>query len=338
MAYWQGGKCFLHGSNQSHTAAVPNIARYIGIKPKDLVFIAEYCGGGFGSKIPGYPIMAIAGAAVEEAQPAGDACASRASRNTRIGSARPGFQGHVKLGFREDGKLLAADLYIVQENGPHIGGGDFRSAGNALSLVYQPMAMRFRAIPVLTNTPLRRSAARSGREPARAGDRADDRQGGAPADIDRVEIRMINAPDSNGKIGADHGPVTSAFLKEALDKGAAMFNWDEKKQRSGQKNGTKVTGIGIGQGYHSAGSNGFDGLRAHHPRRQAARPYRRRQSRHLLALGDRPGRRRTCSMSLGRTSSSSAATAGAACPGTSPRPAASPPRPNRAPTTSRRWT
>jgi len=28
---------------------VPNIARYIGIEPKDLVFIAEYCGDGFGS-------------------------------------------------------------------------------------------------------------------------------------------------------------------------------------------------------------------------------------------------------------------------------------------------
>jgi xanthine dehydrogenase molybdenum-binding subunit len=26
FAYWQGGKCFLHGSNQSHTAAIANIA------------------------------------------------------------------------------------------------------------------------------------------------------------------------------------------------------------------------------------------------------------------------------------------------------------------------
>jgi xanthine dehydrogenase molybdenum-binding subunit len=59
MAYWQGGKCILHGSNQSHTAAVPNIARLIGIAPENLVLIAEYCGGGFGSKIPGYPIMAV---------------------------------------------------------------------------------------------------------------------------------------------------------------------------------------------------------------------------------------------------------------------------------------
>ena len=46
-----------------------------------------------------------------------------------LGTARPTFQGHAKLGFREDGRLLAADLYVVQENGPDIGGGDFRSAG-----------------------------------------------------------------------------------------------------------------------------------------------------------------------------------------------------------------
>jgi CO/xanthine dehydrogenase Mo-binding subunit len=39
-----------------------------------------------------------------------------------------------------------------------------------------------------------------------------------------------------------------------------MFKWEEKKRKSGQRVGTKVTGVGIGQGYHSAGSNGFDGI------------------------------------------------------------------------------
>ncbi|HMI15676.1 MAG TPA: molybdopterin cofactor-binding domain-containing protein, partial [Bradyrhizobium sp.] len=70
----------------------------------------------------------------------------------------------------------------------------------------------------------------------------------------------INAPVSSSKMGADQGPITSSFMREALDQAAAKFNWDQKKARSGQRNGTKVTGIGIGQGYHSAGSNGFDGL------------------------------------------------------------------------------
>jgi len=159
---------------------VPNIARLIGIKPEDLVLVAEYCGGGFGSKIPGYPNMAIAALMSKKIN---RPVMHRISRLEEygIGSARPSFQGHVKLGFRADGKLLAADLYIVQENGPHIGGGDFRSAGNALSIVYQPDAMRWRAVPVLTNTPAGRSAARPGREPVRAHFRADHGQGGAPA-------------------------------------------------------------------------------------------------------------------------------------------------------------
>ena len=30
-----------------------------------------------------------------------------------IGAARPGFQGYIKMGFRADGKLLAADMYLV---------------------------------------------------------------------------------------------------------------------------------------------------------------------------------------------------------------------------------
>ena len=116
MAYWQNGKCFLYGSKQSHTAAVPNIARYIGIEPKDLVLIAEYCGGGFGSKVPGYPIMAIPALLSKKLN------RPVMMRITRIeeyslGSARPTFQGHAKIGFREDGRLLAADLYVVQENG-----------------------------------------------------------------------------------------------------------------------------------------------------------------------------------------------------------------------------
>ena len=98
FAYWQGGKCFLHGSNQSHTAAIANIARYIGIPPENLVFIAEYCGGGFGSKIPGYPNMAIAALLSKKIN---RPLMHRITRTEEygIGAARPGFQGYIKMGF-----------------------------------------------------------------------------------------------------------------------------------------------------------------------------------------------------------------------------------------------
>ena len=63
--------------------------------------------------------------------------------------------------------------------------------------------------------------------------------------IDPLAIRKINAPNNQSKYGGSQTSVTSAYLSEALDQGAEMFNWNERRQRSGQRNGTKVTGIGI---------------------------------------------------------------------------------------------
>jgi CO/xanthine dehydrogenase Mo-binding subunit len=259
FAYWQGGKCFLHGSNQSHTAAIANIARYIGIPPENLVLIAEYCGGGFGSKIPGYPNMAIAALLSKKIN---RPLMHRITRTDEygIGAARPGFQGYIKMGFAPNGKLLAADMYLVQESGPHATAGDFRAAGNALTMMYQPDACKFRSVPVLTNTvPVGAHRGPGENQFAALVEPMFDKAA-KQLNIDRIAIRRINAPDNNGKIGKERGPLTSAFQKEALDKAAQMFKWDDRKKLSGQKTGSKVIGIGIGQGYHSAGTNGFDGL------------------------------------------------------------------------------
>jgi CO/xanthine dehydrogenase Mo-binding subunit len=259
FAYWQGGKCFLHGSNQSHTAAIANIARYIGIPPENLVLIAEYCGGGFGSKIPGYPNMAIAALLSKKIN---RPLMHRITRTDEygIGAARPGFQGYIKMGFAPNGKLLAADMYLVQESGPHATAGDFRAAGNALTMMYQPDACKFRSVPVLTNTvPVGAHRGPGENQFAALVEPMFDKAA-KQLNIDRIAIRRINAPDNNGKIGKERGPLTSAFQKEALDKAAQMFKWDDRKKLSGQRTGSKVIGIGIGQGYHSAGTNGFDGL------------------------------------------------------------------------------
>ena len=64
----------------------------------------------------------------------------------------------------------------------------------------------------------------------------------------------------NAKVGENQGPVTSCYLQEAFDKAAALFNYQERSARSGRRNGTKVTGIGVGQAFHPAGFAGFDGL------------------------------------------------------------------------------
>ena len=124
LAYWQNGKCFVHASSQSQSFPVPFLAGYIGIEPKDLVFIAEYCGGGFGSKGTAYTEQAIP---AHLSKKIGRPVMMRISRAEEyfVGCARPGFQGRIKMGFDEKGRILALDLYIVQENGPDTGFNDY---------------------------------------------------------------------------------------------------------------------------------------------------------------------------------------------------------------------
>ena len=259
LAYWQNGKCVLHASSQSQSFPVPGIARYLGIDPQDLAFVAEFCGGGFGSKGGAYPIVAVpAYFAKKISRPV----MMRISRHEEfaIGSARAGFQGRIKIGFRADGRVTAIDLYLVQENGPNTGFTDWLSAADAVSLVYQPVAMRFRGVPVLTNTPPRGPQRGPGQNQIAAAIEPLIDKAARQLGVDRVAIRKINAPDDSAKLGAPQGGVTSAHLRDALERGAERFGWTSRLARSGRRQGSKVTGIGVGTAFHPAGGNGFDGL------------------------------------------------------------------------------
>ncbi|HIC26368.1 MAG TPA: hypothetical protein EYO82_10715 [Gammaproteobacteria bacterium] len=134
------------------------------------------------------------------------------------------------------------------------------AAASAISIVYTPVAMRFRGVSVLTNTPRRGAQRGPGQNQIASAveplfDKAARKLG-----VDQFAIRRVNVPDHDSQYGADRGAITSAYLGEALDKGAEKFDWVKKLAQSGQRRGSKVIGVGIGQAFHSAGSNGFDGL------------------------------------------------------------------------------
>jgi xanthine dehydrogenase molybdenum-binding subunit len=259
LAYWQNGKCYVHGSTQSQSIIHPGLAGYIGIPPEDLVFVAEFCGGGFGSKGGAYPLMSIP---AHMSKKTGRPVMMRVSRAEEyfLGSARCGFQGRVRMGFRADGRVTACDLYIVQENGPNTGFGDMGSAASAVSLVYTPLAMRFRGVSILTNTPPRGAQRGPGQNQIACAIEPILDKAARALSLDPVAIRRINAPDSAARYGGSRGPVTSAHLGEALDRGAERFGWAERRARTGVREGSKVRAVGVGQAFHSAGSSGFDGL------------------------------------------------------------------------------
>lgn len=257
MAYWENGKCYFHGSSQSQSANDNGLARMLNIDPGDLVFINEATGGGFGSKIGPYPYMAITG---NFARMLNRPVQLRITREQEfyIGSARSGMQGWLKMGVKADGKVSAIDLIIVNDGGM-TGGGSGGSSAQHVTVAYQPESMRFRHISVYTNTTPRGAQRGPGQNEMAAvlAPMAD--KAAAAIGMDKLAFRKVNAINSNGFVGDTQGPVTSAFVREALDQGQRLFAWDEKLAKP-KRNGSKVRGVGVGIGYHGAGGRGYDGL------------------------------------------------------------------------------
>ena len=263
MAYWQNGKVYLHTGTQSTAQTRPAIARWLNMDVDKVVFISEYTGGGFGSKITGGVSMIIPALLSKKANAPVMMRISR-EEETFIGRARPGFQGRMKVGFSKEGRILALDMFVISDNGPYDAQGDAPTSGRMVSLLYQPQAMRWRGVTVLTNTPPRSAQSSPGGlqgiaiiEPIIA-------KAARKLAVDQVAIRYINCPE--GK--AQYGPpvqgklqhATSAFLKEALQRGAEQFNWRERAARSPKRIGTKVRGVGVSLSCYVGGTTGFDGL------------------------------------------------------------------------------
>jgi xanthine dehydrogenase molybdenum-binding subunit len=263
MAYWQNGKVYIYTGTQSTAQTLPAIARWLNISPDNVVFISEYTGGGFGSKITGGVSMIIPALLAKKTNAPVMMRISR-EEETFIGRARPSFQGRMKVGFSKEGRITALDMFVICDNGPYDAVGDSPSSGRIVSLLYQPQAMRWRGVTVLTNTPPRSAQSSPGGlqgiviiEPIIA-------KAARKLGVDQVAIRRINCPEGKAPFGpAVQGKrqyATSAFLKEALDRGAEQFKWSERVARTPKKMGTKVRGVGVSLSCYVGGTIGFDGL------------------------------------------------------------------------------
>jgi xanthine dehydrogenase molybdenum-binding subunit len=264
MAYWRGDTLYLHCSTQSVVRTVEPVARWVGIDPAKVVLICEYTGGGFGSKGAGAVSMAIPAVLSKKV---GAPVMMRVSREEEsyFGRARTNMTGRAKVGFEKDGRIRALDIYVVQDNGPYGPMGDWRSGALSASLVYQPLAMRVRVANVFTNTPPRTQQRSPGPMQFNGIVEGVLTKAAKQLGVDQVAMRRINAPEGKAKYGPANAEgqrryVTGAFVKDALDRGAELFDWQTRLTRSGQRQGTKARGIGVAVGPHGAGSVGFDGL------------------------------------------------------------------------------
>jgi CO/xanthine dehydrogenase Mo-binding subunit len=263
MAYWQNGKVYVYTGTQSTAQTVPAIARWLNIDAGKVVLISEYTGGGFGSKVTAGVSVVIPALLSRKANAPVMMRISR-EEETFIGRARPSLMGRMKAGFSREGRILALDMFVISNNGPYDAQGDVPTSGRIVSLLYQPQAMRWRGATILTNTPPRSAQSSPGGlqgitiiEPIIA-------QAARKLELDQVAIRRINCPEGKAQFG---GPVdgtrlhaTSAFIKQALDRGAEQFKWKERAARTPKRIGSKVRGVGVALSCFVGGTIGFDGL------------------------------------------------------------------------------
>src|SRR5256885_15207648 len=85
------------------------------------------------------------------------------------------------------------------------------------------------------------------------------------SDLDQVAIHRVNAPEGKAEFGpanprGQRAHITSSFVKQALDRGAEQFKWNERKTQGGKRQGSKVRGYGVATSSFVAGSTGYDGL------------------------------------------------------------------------------
>lgn len=263
LAYWRNGKVYVHTGTQSTVQTVPALARWLHIDPSQVVLVSEYTGGGFGSKVTA-AITAMIPALLSKKTNAPVMMRISREEETFIGRGRPSLLGRLKVGFTKEGRITAADMFVICNTGPYDAVGDAGAAGRIVSLLYQPPAMRWRGVTVMTNTPPRGPQSAPGgmqgivmMEPIMS-------KAARKLGIDQVAIRRINCPEGKAEFGPEqHGKrahCTSSFIKDALDRGAEQFRWTERVANKPKQNGSKVRGLGVSVSCFFGGSTGYDGL------------------------------------------------------------------------------
>ena len=224
-----------------------------------------------------------------------------------IGRARPALHSRVKIGFRKDGRITALDGFAIVDNGPYDVVNDARSAGDHISLACQPLAMRWRMVTVLTNTPPRGAQRAPGgmqgnslMEPILA-------KAARQLGIDQVAIRRINAPEGKADVWRPQRARTAEPCDERVPEGRPRQRG--RALQLGRAEGAKRAARGIqGARRRRRSEHVFRRLdrvrraHGHQAGRPACHPVGHRQPRHRVGvrLPSRGGRHPRRAVGKGR--------------------------------------
>jgi len=251
----------LYGDAE-HFADGPGDREVVEHRSEHVVLISEYNRGGFGSKVTAGVTLIIPALLAKKVN-APVMMRSAAEEETFIGRRAAESPGQMKVGFSKEGRVLGLDMFVISNNGPYDANGDVPSSGRIVSLLYQCQAMRWRGATIRR---IRRRAARRVRQAeCRHRNHGTGHWRKRRGDLGWIKwpFRRINCPEGKAPVGpvtrsdGKRPHATSAFLKEALDRGAEQFKWNERVARTPKQSGTKVRGVGVSLSCYVGGTDRF---------------------------------------------------------------------------------
>ncbi|MGW2327085.1 xanthine dehydrogenase family protein molybdopterin-binding subunit [Streptomyces sp. NPDC001700] len=245
IAAWDEDRLTLYNSDQGPFMSSQLLAAVFGLDEGAVEVIAEYIGGGFGSKgIPRSPTVLAALAAKHLGRPVKIAL-TRQQMFQLIPYRAPTIQ-RIRLGAGRDGRLTAIDHEVVQQRSAMAEFADQTGASTRVMYAAPNIRTTVKTAPLDVLTPAWFRA--PGHTPGMFALESAMDELATELEIDPVELRIRNDtgvdPDS-GKAFSSRGLV--ACLRE----GAARFDWALRDPKPGiRREGRWLVGTGVASAHH----------------------------------------------------------------------------------------
>jgi xanthine dehydrogenase YagR molybdenum-binding subunit len=246
-AYWDDGRLIVHDSNQGAVAVQADLAALFGLHAADVRVLAEYIGGGFGSKASTRPPAVLAAIASKVAGRPVTVTVSRQQMFAIVGYRSPSLQ-HIRLGAEYNGQLISVDHLSYAQTSQVF---EYAEETAEISrMMYATPNVRTGHRLIRLDVPTTRWMRAPGFAPGSFALESAMDELAEVSGIDPVELRIRNDTDHEAEGGAS---FTSRSYVECLREGSERFGWSSRDPRPGlRRHGRWLLGSGMASSTYPA--------------------------------------------------------------------------------------
>lgn len=167
---------------------------------------------------------------------------------------RHGAYVKIKTGVKNDGEILAQDIEIYTNTGAYASSAlnVMGALSHKVYKVYKIPNMRFKGVPVYTNTPIAGAMRGYGSPQIFMAQQSQIGKIAKSLGLDLTDVQAKNAADPDGVDVRFNSPLGNPRIIDCIEKGKEIFEWDEKKSQP-KGDDKYYRGIGMAIGAHGNG-------------------------------------------------------------------------------------